>query len=238
MSDRLEIENSILGAIIYHNGYAQVAHILSPANFSSLPGVENRGLYSVITGLFPSKPIDFLTIGQAIRSKYPQDVTLMSTLLNTGHQVASASNIAEWAFILLEHDISTKFHRQLADWRAERESNLDDVEAAVLLDVINNLTAGADLFEVIEGAILYFKHHDMLKEYNDCMQFYHDLSTKVKNTKKMNSINTALKYLYQATEADEVAQQHCRIFADAIASILINQKIDPKFTEAANLITQ
>jgi len=238
MFDRLEIENSILGAIIYCNGYAQVAHILAPSNFSSLPAIENRGLYTVISGLFPDRPIDVLTIAHEIKTKFPQDVTLMSTLHNTGHKVASAANIVHWAFILLQIDITGKLHRQLAEWRAEREADHDLIEAAALMEVINNLTADEDVFDVIEGAIRYFQHLNMQREFDACMQFYHDLSTKVKNTKKMNSINTALKYLFQATEADDVAQQHCRIFAEAIASILINQNIDPKLTQAANLITQ
>ena len=238
MFDRLAIENSILGAIIYHNGYTQVSHILSPSNFSSLPAIENRGLYRIICGLFPDRPIDLLTIAHEIRTKFPQDVTLMSTLHNTGHKIASAANIVHWAFILLQIDITGKLHRQLAEWRAQREANHDLIEAAALMEVINNLSADGDVFDVIEGAIRYFQHLNMQTEYKGCLQFYDDLSTKVRNTKKMNSINTALKYLFEATEADDVAKQHCRIFADAIASILINGKIEPKFTQAANLITE
>jgi hypothetical protein len=238
MFDRLDIENSILGAIIYHNAYTQVSHILAPSNFSSLPAIDNRGLYKVISGLFPERPIDLLTIGYEIRTKFPQDVTLMSTLLNTGHKITSAASASYWALVLLQEDITGKFIRQLAEWRAQRESDHNLVEAAALMEVINDMALGGDVLDVIERATLYFHSLNMQTEFDACMQFYDDLSTKVKNIKKMNPINTALNYLYQATEADDVAQEHCRIFADAIASILINQKIDPKFIEAANLITQ
>lgn len=238
MFDRLEVEKSILGAIIHCNGYPQVLHILSATNFSSHPTAENRGLYSVIAGLYPDRPIDLITVYHEIKSKYPHDVALMSTLHNVGHRVSSAVNIVEWAFILLQDDITCKFHRQLADWRAERESNHDHVETGALLEIIENVTAGGDIFEIIDRAILYFQHMEMQTELKACIQFYQDLSTKVKNIKKMNSINTALSYVFRITDATPDIVQISQTLATAIATMIISKEIKPEYIQAANLINK
>jgi urease gamma subunit len=238
MFERLNIEDSILGAIIYHNGYPQIAHILSPANFSDLPERQNRGLYSIICGLFPDRPIDLVSISHEIRTKHPHNVALMSTLLNTGHRVCSATSIVHWASILLEIDITGKFQRQIADWRSERESNLDHVEAAALLEIFENATAGRDIFDLIDEATRYFHHHDMQTELDGCIKLHAYLSKKFHNIKKMNSINTALNYLLQISSASPEIAQVSHTLVTAIADMIISEHIKQEYIQAANLINK
>jgi hypothetical protein len=238
MSDRLNLEKSILGAIIHCNGYPQVLHILSASNFSSHPTAENRGLYSVIAGLYPDRPIDFITVYYEIKSKYPHDVALMSTLHNVGHEVSSSVNIVNWAFILLQIDITGKFHRQLAEWHAERKANHDHVETGALLEIIENVTAGVDIFYIIDQAILYFQEENMQTELKACIEFYLALSKKVSNIKKMKSIDTALSYVFRITDATPDIVQISQTLATAIATMIISKEIKPEYIQAANLINK
>lgn len=236
MFDRLETEKSILGAIIHCNGYPQIAHILSASNFSSHPTAENRGLYTVIAGLYPSRPIDLITIYHEIQLKYPNDVALMSTLHNVGHNVSSAVNIEEWAFALLQDDITRKFQRQLADWRAEREANHDHAATGALLEIIEHLNAGGDIFETIDKATLYLSKMDMQKELKTCIRFYEDLLTKIENIKKVKSIDIPLNYLFRITDATPEIVQITQTFATAVAHMIISKEIKPEYIQAANLI--
>jgi hypothetical protein len=238
MHNRLKIEESILGAIIYHNSFTRIAHILSVNNFSSVAQVKNRELYSVIAGLYPSKPIDLLTVTHELHAKYPADAAIMDTMINSVHNVSSSKNIVEWAFLLLQIDITEKLKKQLSDWKSERERAMDHAATGALLEVIEQIGLDSDVFDLIDNATAYFLSLNMEKEVDQLIQMYQHLTTKVKNIKKMNSINTALSYLFKISEATPQVQYECQALADAIANMVINNEVQPKHKQAADLLNQ
>ncbi|WP_182956260.1 DnaB-like helicase N-terminal domain-containing protein [Pedobacter gandavensis] len=239
MHNRLEIEQSILGAIIYYNGYSQVAHVLSANNFSSKNEGFNRNkeIFETVVGMYPNRPIDFISIAHEVRIKYPNDPDIMQTLHNVGHKVGGTANISYWAFILLQIDISDKFRDQLATWRSKREKDLDYVEAGALKEIIENIIPGTDIFELIEDSNRYFKHLDMQEELTLSLKFYQQLVQKIKSVKTMNSIQVALGYILKISEASPQVRYECEAFAKAIAIMVSSNNTRPNYTEAANLIS-
>lgn len=239
MHNRIEIEQSILGAIIYHNGYSQIAHVLSVNNFSSKNEGFNRNkeIFEIVASMYPSRPIDFISIAHEIRVKHPNDSEIMQTLHNVGHRVGGAGSIVYWAFILLQIDIADKFKYQLVEWRSKREKNLDYVEAGALKEIIENIIPDTDIFDLIEGANGYFKHLNMEEELTESLRFYQQLMQKIKSVKAMNSIQTALGYLLKISEASPQVQYECEAFAKAIAIMISSNTTRPNYTEAANLIS-
>lgn len=238
MITRLYIEQSILGAIIYYNGYAQIAHILSPKNFSSKPEGFHRHaeLFSVICSLYPNKPIDFITVGLEVQKQYPDNPEIMQTLCTVGHKVCSTSSIVQWAFILLQIDISEKFKSQMIAYKSLREQNLDYTEAGGLKEIIEAIDTENDIFEVIEGASKYFKHLKMDEELNNSIKLYQDLSRKVSNLRAISSVQIALAYIFQICEASTAIQYECSAFASAIADMVCSNQVKSKYTEAADHI--
>jgi hypothetical protein len=238
MITRLYIEQSILGAIVYHSGYAQIAHILSPKNFTSKAEgyCRNAELFSVICSLYPHKPIDFLTVGLELQKQYPNSPDVIQTLFQIGHKVCSSSSIVHWAFILLQIDISEKFKAQMVAYKSQREGNLDYTEAGGLKEIIEAIETENDIFEVIEGAGKYFKHLNMDEELNSSIKLYQDLSKKVSNLKSISSIQVALSYVFQISEASTAVQFECSAFANAISDMVFTNQVKTQYTEAANHI--
>ncbi|HEX8607318.1 MAG TPA: hypothetical protein VF679_01615 [Pedobacter sp.] len=238
MITRLYIEQSILGAIVYYNGYAQIAHILSPKNFTSKSEgfIRNAELFSVICSLYPHKPIDFITIGLEVQKRYPGNPEIMQTLCTVGHKVCSTSSIVQWAFILLQIDISEKFKAQMVSYRSQREINLDHTEAGGLKEIIEAIDSENDIFEVIEGANKYFKHLNMDEELDNSIKLYQDLSRKISSLKSINSVQVALAYVFQICEASTAIQFESSAFASAIADMVCTNQVKPKYTEAADIL--
>lgn len=240
MNIRLQIEQSILGAIIYCDGYSQVAHILTPNNFSSIEDGfhRNRELYAIITEMYPSRPIDLISISHEVRKRYTDDYSVMQTLCKSDIRVQSTSSIGYWAYILLQIDISEKYKKLLSEWRSARIRNLDHAEAGALKEIIESVNNESDIFDIIEGSCNYFLHLNMQDELALTKAFNMDLDKKAKKVKAMSSINTALGYLFKVGESSQEIKYECEAFANAIADMIITNSVKPQYSEAANIITK
>lgn len=236
MHDRFSIEKSILGGVICCDGYTQVAHILSAANFST-GNTRHQELYRLAQGLYPDKPIDLVSVMHQAHLQYPEDNAIIDSLIKIADvKVSVTSSLPYWAFILLQIDISEKFKKELVEWRSNRMREMDHAESGALQEIIEGIVPGQDIFELLDAAKGYFDHLKMEHELQQTQSFYDDLSIKVRKVKSLYSINTALSYIFKMGEYSPQIRHECQVFANAIAEMITTRTMNPIYKQAANLI--
>ncbi len=236
MTSRINIEKAILGAVIYCDAYPQVAHILTPKNFSSAPGVKHRELFGTVAGLFPARPIDLITVSHELRTKFPGDNEVTDLLYDISN-IAAASNVSYWAFMLLQIDISEKYKSQVLAWKDLRDREMEHVESAALLEIIETIDTQADIFDVIEKSIQYFQRENMTYEYNGAREYFQGIAQRAKGIERIASIDAAMRHLLSTTKcANSQVEIHCEAFAKAIADMIRTGQVNDRYTTALNII--
>lgn len=236
MQNRIDIERAILGAIIFCDGYAQVAHILSPKNFTSTAEIHNREVYEVIAGLFPDRPIDMVSVLQELSVRYPKESDIGHWVFSCDNYVSASSNITYWALILLQIDVTDKYRDQLIFWRDRRARDFDHTEKGVLDEMIESIRPGVDIFEFIEKSIEYFGTQNMQKEHDGAVNFSKDFLEKAQRIRRVGSINTILKHLFLITKCTPELQFQCEAFAKAIADMVSTGMTNDRYTKAIGVL--
>lgn len=235
MQNRIEIERSILGSIIFYNGFAQVAHILSPKNFTSTGEIHNREVYQAIQKLFPDKPIDLVTVLRELSIEHPgKDTGQWVFACNT--TVLNSANIAYWAIILLQIDISEKYKDQLIFWRDQREKEFQTAAKAELEEMIESMKPGIDIFDMVEQSVMYFEKQDMKREYEGAKNFSRDFTQKAIQIRQVTTIKTILQHLFDICATSLENKVQCEAFGKAIADIVSTGQTNDRYTKAISIL--
>jgi replicative DNA helicase len=237
---KLDIEVQILAAIIFNKtAYPTIAHVLKPNNFTSNHITKNREIYEAIEALYPKSDIDLLTIHSMMLSKGTLcDEAKASIAIITNCGVLTDANIKRWAFILLQESIRFAFIDFLMIWRKKREADHDNMELQVLNEIYETVRLPSeDVFTVIEQSIIYFKKVDMIYELEETQSFYKSFENRVKEIKRVSSIETALGFLLDiSASAENEVRYNCRKFALAIADMVTTGQTTDSYTKAVNIL--
>jgi len=165
---RLETELYVLGACLLDNGYQKIADLLQPINFSTADTdkallYDHQLIYTTMQQLYPTKPIDVLTVGYALPVGY------YSYLFELTSRVSSVANIRYHAAILVEISIRETFIALLQTLQPNRT----DIVRLALYEVQDEaLDFSNDIFKVIETGTLYMQRmgdeavHTALSDFN------------------------------------------------------------------------
>lgn len=233
MNTRLDIEKAILGAIIYCDGFAQIAHILSAKNFSSSPKIKHRELFAVISSMFPTKRIDMITVRQEVERIFPGNGIWV---LKCNNYITASSNLTYWGLILLQIDVTEKFQKKLIEWKDSRDQDFDHSASGALKEIIESIVPDVDIFDLVDGAINYFDHLGMKLEHEEAIQFSRDFLEKQRKIKQMESIETILSHLYSASRCSPELQDQCNLFGKIIADIITSGQTNERYTQALHTI--
>lgn len=233
MNNRLEIEKAILGAIIYCDGFAQVAHILTAKNFTSSQKIKHRELFAVIASMFPIKRIDMITVKQEVEKIFPGNG---NWVLKCNNHITASSNLTYWALILLQIDITEKFQKKLLEWKDRRDHDFDHVASGALKEIIESIVPDQDIFDLVDGAIAYFDHLDMKTEHEEAIQFSRDFLEKARKVMQVESIDAILHHLYSISRCTPELQEQCNLFGKIIADIITSGQTNERYTQALNTI--
>lgn len=234
MNTRVDIEKGILGAIIYCDGFAQVAHILTPKNFTSSPKLKHQELFAIISNMFPHKPIDMITVSHEVEKIFPGG---KNWVLRCNNYVTASSNLTYWALMLLQVDVTDKFKIKLIEWKERRDFDLDYTASGALKEIIESISPDSDIFTLVESAIEYFDHLGMEKELGETKQFSRDFLEKAEKIRKDDSVQRILNNLYAISRCvkPELKEQ-CDLFGHAIADIIKTGQTNERYTQALQTI--
>src|SRR5690606_37520984 len=131
MNTRVELEKAILSPIIFCNGYAYIANILTEKNFVTEP---HKIIFSICTELYPVKPIDIIVLTHVLRERYPDNVQLIHYAFVELSHISANTHLVYHSFLLLQEDIKLKFLSSVTAWKVNREKELQHTQAATLLE--------------------------------------------------------------------------------------------------------
>ena len=236
MKTRLELERAILGPIIFCNGFALVADVLTEKNF--IASGYHKIIFLECKKLFPLKPIDPITLVYQLRNTYGDSQEITNYIFSHLYQFPSTLHLVFHSYILLQEDIKKKFLDQVIEWKAQREKDYDHSAAATLLEVAETINSGADIFEVIEKASEYFMLQDMEAEYKHCKEYYQDLVSKTKKIKRMDGLNQILNNLSMYNNINPETIYHNQVFIKAIKDIFRTGVITEKQQKAVKILAE
>lgn len=235
MNSRIEIERALLGAIIFCNAYAQVAHIINEKNFTSTSEIKNREVFGVIKKMFPVVPIDMITVLKQLSESYPDEEVGDWVFCCDGY-VQSSQNAGYWALMLLQIDVTEKYKDVLIEWRDARVMDLDKVEAAVLTEMLEEMKRGIDIFDFISKSIQYFDLQKMDRE-RDAATFFNDsFDVRIKSIKQANTMKCILNNLFSMCKTVPEHVIQCEIFAKAIVDITSTGMTNDRYVKAVSII--
>lgn len=186
MKERLTLERSIIGALLFEDSYARVAHVLRPTNFSVTAEINHQLVFQTMASMWPHKPIDILTVCQEIRQKHGLNYSHALAQYNAG--VSSARHLVYWSFVLLEMDIREKFGKVVMGWKLQLSKNLE--ATALLQEVINYIEDHTkDIFQLVPGTIRFLNAHGLHGVAEDLQEMNDQLSERAIRIKKIDHYN-------------------------------------------------
>lgn len=186
MKERLILERSIIGALLFEDSYPRVAHVLRPANFSVTAEVNHQLVYQTMASMWPHKPIDILTVCQEIRQKHGLNYSYALAQYNAS--VSSARHLVYWGFVLLEIDIRGKFNNVILEWKKELSK---DLTAAAILQEVSNYIGDRtkDIFQLVPGTIRFLNAHGLQDCAEDLKEMEEQLNERAMRIKKIDHYN-------------------------------------------------
>lgn len=155
MNDRLQLEQTILGACLLENAYPMVADLLNHRNFSKPdPGtshfINHQTIFKVFEKFYPLRPIDMATVSHEL-AHVPGAAVYIAEL---SMKVSSAANLKYYGLCLLETCFRNTFiellHKEFLSGRFETAT------MATLQEIIDEaLDDNNDIFELIEKSHAY-----------------------------------------------------------------------------------
>lgn len=186
MKERLTLERSIIGALLFEDSYARVAHVLRPANFSVTAEINHQLVFQTMASMWPHKPIDILTVCQEIRQKHGLNYSYALAQYNAS--VSSARHLVYWSFVLLEMDIRGKFSKVVLDWKMQLSKDLN--ATALLQEVVNYIEDHTkDIFQVVPGSVRFLNAHGLSGCAEDLKEMEDQLSERAIRIKKIDHYN-------------------------------------------------
>ena len=230
---REQLEKTILGAVLLEAGnFTKVSHILSPKNFSKNEHYNHQLIWKAIESLYPTKPIDVITVNAQLRSM--GEVNYMFYLQELTAQVASSANLSYHALMLVERSISDSFITLLNELR-EKESSTN-LKAAINEIIDEMIDPTNDTLVTIALAIKYLQgiapDENTIKQ---LVEFDQSIDRKAEHIKQQVSVETLLRYLNElgCIPTDPLARLTVRKLTELLKTILSAGTVE---TETGNNI--
>jgi len=234
MNSRIEIERAIIAAIVYNGGYATVSSILQKKNFSNFIYTK---IYTAAGNLYPLTPIDLITIHLELKKTDPDLLEVITEEMYTSGKYLIGLHLRYWCLIILQLDIRDSFEKELITWRDNRIREKEDVEAAVLTEMLEMIRIPQlDILVFIEKAISYFDRQDMSWEYKNSKEFYDSIGQKACGIRRTISLDTALSAAYKISDCSSDIKQTCDKFIGAINTMIITNQVKPEYSKAAEFL--
>ncbi|MEO9477265.1 MAG: DnaB-like helicase N-terminal domain-containing protein [Cyclobacteriaceae bacterium] len=161
---RLELENSIIGAVLLEDtSYGRIGRYLSPNNFSS---EVNRLTWKSFDEMWSTKPINIRTMYHHLGVQH--QVHAAHHLAQTVISVNSTASLEYWCLLLLELDIATKVSKMI------EQTNFHPTETLV------QQAAEEIYFKLIDSK------EDLLVTIGDGAEYLHQVSREHPVAIKMN----------------------------------------------------
>lgn len=224
---RFELEQSILGSCILENGYQVVADVLAPKNFLTADAEKGQYLchqkiYRAFERLYPSRPIDLISIRRELPAEYSDYISLLSAM------VSSTANLRYHAFVLLEYNFRGSFIDILHQEFSSGRHNLATQQA--LQEIIDeSLDSDNDIFEVIAASRLHL--HNIQAD-DELVRIVGDFEAKIDKRmeviKRQSSIDCLVNNLGNLNRVvqDTTTKMAVSHLTDILKSILATGKTD------------
>lgn len=194
--NRIELEQTILGACILEDAYYQVAEVLSPQNFSSNEPYNHRLIFRTIESMYPTRPVDLVSLFHEIN--IPHYAAYLATCTN---QVSSAANLKYHAFILLELSMGDAMISCLS--RATDKEVSVTTKAAIHEIIDECLDRSNDILGIYDKAEEYLKsvgaEESVLCDIGNLSIHYQGKIDKIKNRAHVDCLFRNLENLNKAT---------------------------------------
>jgi replicative DNA helicase len=201
-----EIEQMIIGAVLQsESSFGQVAHILSPHNFTVWPDVDHVKMWNVISSFYPNHPIDLVSITHSLRSLYKLYAYTLAAYME---RVSDTRHLAHWALILLQIDIRDKAEIGLMKCMAKYQADNDltgYAEVKVIVTMVGNQQA--DIFDVLEKATDYLTTIKLDDALAIVTEFKKNITAKIKATRKYVQIDSCFYHLNALHEISAGSRQ-------------------------------
>lgn len=192
MTNRDLIESTLIAQIACFNGaYQQVGDILSPSSFrSKISGIPCEIYYKACTLLYPTKPIDVVTVIMKVCELLPNESTsaIAYALMECNRTVMDSSNLRYHAACLIDICVKDEFVSVL--------SKIDTRDDAVLQETIKEMHVaiqmGHDVYDVIDKSHPFLLKQGYEKESNSILALSNAVTKKIQAMKRKSQIQTLL----------------------------------------------
>lgn len=230
-SIRIELEQVILGKCVLENGFASVADILKPSNFSR----EGDGLYfdhqvifSTMARLYPSRPINIVTVCYELRQMQGYHIYVLEICA----RVARAACLRYDAFMLLEYNIRTSFIDLLQGVTGGNEQLSTRAAVGEILDEC--LDQDNDIFEIIPASLKHLNNIGASRLVLDQVDgFLRGIDQRIHQIKKLASIDALVENLVSLNNVpgDTTSRMAVSHLTDILKSIIAQGKVDEKLSK-------
>jgi hypothetical protein len=199
---RKQLEASVLGCIIMENLICEVADVLTVRNFNSWGINEDYALiYQSITEMFPTMPIDLITLNGYMNQKHGGNYSFQ--LFELVAPIASTAHLLQYAFLLVQHDIEDQFKKLLSELNPNRQ-----ITKMAFNEIHQMLKDKADVFEVVNSSTDYLSSIGVTEEeLEPIIEFQENVLRKIENIKKKSSYKAVFSQLIQMTHISALPQK-------------------------------
>lgn len=185
---KLDLEQIIIGAVVFEGKYGMVGHILKEQNFTTTASIDLKIVWRAIGELFYSlQPYDLISLTQYLKQKYNKSYA--GFLTSFIGRVTSSANLGHHAMILLDMDIRQKFTAILNKHVVAFSDKYPEARASVV-SVLEELNApGSDVLLILEACVGYFQNLFYPQEYfKEIDELQTSIPLKVKQIKKLSQV--------------------------------------------------
>lgn len=211
-TDRIELEQAIIGAVVLETRYDQVSSILRRINFESK---EHQAIWGGIQHLAGNyRPYDMITLTRHLHQHAGRPgYNWAQEIADCTARVCDGESLIAHAFSLLEQDIKHKYLKLLRLWVQHHQNDLD--YCAVMQLIINQFTQPQnDIFIVMRKAANVFKASQLEDEAQATEELLNNIDMKADHIKDLGEFQlliSRLKRLCQRTSIGLTAEQQEKV---------------------------
>jgi len=194
--------------------FQKIAHILNEKNFY-LP--FNKVIWKGMETLYPTTPIDAITIIQECKDKVNWFGGLAHHIMTCQSLVNSSANLPFHAIILLENRLKDAFKILLQSF--SKTDSLLKME--ILGEISNDLKSGGDIFELITISEAYARSKDWEELAEAIHSLNHNINERISNVRKTAQMDMLISNLINAYQIQPKHGNTIKILSSAIASLAI-----------------
>lgn len=227
---RQNLEQTIIGACLLENGYILVAGVLTGRNFSGVNPYNHRIIFEAIEHLYPTRPVDLLTVVHAINKN-----GYAAYLAECTSKVCSSDNLRYHAFMLLELSMRDALIQVLDK---ARSTHINSTTHAAIQEVIDECLDN-DILEIFPKAISYLEATGAEESVlADMRKLQTHIDQKARTIKEQAHIECLINNLNQFSKSgsDITTKLTLSRLTDLTKAVLAKGKVSPATLEALNRV--